>query len=196
MEPRYAYPCHDTEALAFARGRTHWLADQLARLPSRQAIAPGTALPYRGARLEIAHDPAHPRRPHASDGTLRLGGPTEGLEGRLRRWLQAEAKALLAQDLAHYAALAGKPVPVLALSSARARWGSCSSRGIVRINWRLVLAPDWVRRSVVAHEVAHLVHFDHSADFHAMLAQLFEGDIAEANRWLKREGRSLYAWFG
>ena len=53
-----------------------------------------------------------------------------------------------------------------------------------------------MRRSVVAHEVAHLIHFDHSADFHALLAQLFEGDIAEANGWLKREGRGLYAWFG
>ena len=38
-----------------------------------------------------------------------------------------------------------------------------------RINWRLVMAPDPVRRSVVAHEVAHLVHFDHSPAFHALL---------------------------
>ena len=58
------------------------------------------------------------------------------------------------------------------------------------------MAPDAVRRSVVAHEVAHLVHFDHSREFHALLARLFEGDVAEANRWLKAEGRSLYAWFG
>jgi predicted metal-dependent hydrolase len=58
------------------------------------------------------------------------------------------------------------------------------------------MAPDEVRRSVVAHEVAHLVHFDHSAKFHALLGELFEGDIAEANRWLKREGRGLYAVFG
>ena len=187
---------HSSDALAFAHARADWLAEQRARLPARQAIAPGGMLPYRGARLEITHDPAHPRRPRVGDGALRLGGPTEGLEARLRRWLMAKAKALLTDDLAHYAALAGRPVPKLALSGARARWGSCSSSGIVRINWRLVLAPDWVRRSVVAHEVAHLVHFDHSADFHAVLARLFEGDVAEANRWLKREGRGLYAWFG
>lgn len=58
------------------------------------------------------------------------------------------------------------------------------------------MAPDFVRRSVVAHEVAHLDHFDHSPRFHARLAELFEGEIAEANRWLRREGRSLYAAFG
>jgi len=66
----------------------------------------------------------------------------------------------------------------------------------VRINWRLIMAPDMVRRSVVAHEVAHLAHFDHSPRFKAHLGSLFEGDLAEADRWLKREGRSLYAHFG
>ena len=57
-------------------------------------------------------------------------------------------------------------------------------------------APDFVRRSVVAHEVAHLVHFDHSAAFHALLRMIYEGDTGAADRWLKREGRGLYASFG
>jgi predicted metal-dependent hydrolase len=58
------------------------------------------------------------------------------------------------------------------------------------------MAPDPVRRSVVAHEVAHLVHFDHSPRFHALLGELFEDDIKAANSWLKKEGRSLYQPFG
>jgi predicted metal-dependent hydrolase len=66
----------------------------------------------------------------------------------------------------------------------------------VRLNWRLAMAPDFVRRSVVAHEIAHLVHFDHGPAFHALLADLYEGEIAVANRWLKREGRGLYVPFG
>jgi len=82
------------------------------------------------------------------------------------------------------------------LSNARRRWGSCAATGAIRINWRLVMAPDAVRRSVVAHEVAHLVHFDHSPRFHALLGELFEGDIKAANLWLKREGRGLYQPFG
>ena len=86
--------------------------------------------------------------------------------------------------------------PALRLSRALRRWGSCSGKGCIRINWRLVQAPDHVRRSVVAHEVAHLVHFDHSPAFRALLAQLFEGDLAAADDWLRREGRGLYAAFG
>jgi predicted metal-dependent hydrolase len=64
------------------------------------------------------------------------------------------------------------------------------------MNWRLAMAPDEVRRSVVAHEVTHLVHFDHSPRFHAMLGDLFEGDLNGANRWLKRHGRGLYGPLG
>ena len=149
-----------------------------------------------GALLRIDHVVSAPRRPVVIDGLLRLGGPAEGLDTRIRRWLQAEAKLLFADDLAFYCARAKVALPTLALTNARSRWGSCSGKGIIRLNWRLVMAPDAVRRSVVAHEVAHLLHFDHSPRFHACLAQLFERDIEEANRWLKRHGRGIYGILG
>ena len=66
----------------------------------------------------------------------------------------------------------------------------------MRINWRLVMAPDAVRRSVVAHEVAHLLHFDHGPAFKAALAAIYDGDLAASDRWLKAHGRTLYAAFG
>ena len=157
---------------------------------------PAASLAYRGRALAIDHAPSGPRRVAAGRCSIRAGGPADTLAPRLRRWLEGEARRLLADDLAYYCARAGQPVPKLALSSAQRRWGSCSAKGAIRINWRLIMAPDVVRRSVVAHEVAHLVHFDHSRAFHALLGDLFEGDIAEANRWLKREGRGLYAQFG
>ncbi len=184
------------EALAFVRSRAAWLEQQYAAIPRREVPAPGGTIAYRGETLRIDHVPGAPRRPSVQADAIRLGGAVETLSGRLRRWLDAEARILLADDLAGYCALAGVATPRLALSNARRRWGSCGSNGSIRINWRLIMAPDFVRRSVVAHEVAHLVHFDHSARFHALLAELYEGDMAAANRWLKREGRGLYSPFG
>jgi predicted metal-dependent hydrolase len=184
------------EALAFARARADWLERQLAALPQIAAPSGGGTLAYRGRALMIEHSPGGSRRVRLTEEAIMLGGPAETLGPRLRRWLTVEARRLLADDLAHYCAVAGLPLPKLALSGAQRRWGSCSAKGAVRINWRLIMAPDFVRRSVVAHEVAHLVHFDHSAKFHALLGELYEGDIAEANRWLKREGRGLYGLFG
>jgi len=184
------------EALAFAHSRRDWLAEQLAAVPRAQIPEAGGVIHYRGEVLRIEHTQEGRRKPQVADGVIRIGGPAESLAARLKRWLEAEARLLLAEDLAFYCTLAGHIAPKLALSNARRRWGSCGPDGAIRINWRLVMAPDAVRRSVVAHEVAHLVHFDHSPRFHALLAELFEGDLAQANAWLKREGRGLYSSFG
>ena len=184
------------EAIAFAHARSQWLAEQLARLPRRAAPVPGSQVRYRGQGLRLAWDVRAPRRPAVDGETLRVGGPQAGLETRLKRWLETEALALAQADMQEYCAAAGlDPVPI-GLTRAQRRWGSCSDKSRIRINWRLVQAPDFVRRSVVAHEVAHLVHFDHSPAFHALLARLYEGEIADADHWLKEHGRGLYASFG
>lgn len=197
------------EALEFARSRQDWLAGQLARVPQALAIAPGSTIPWRGENLLVEWEATAPRKPALHPGDrLVLGGPLESIATRVGRWLEGEALALLADDLAFYCSLAEVTPPRLSLSRAQRRWGSCSSerptppgtltgtQRCIRINWRLVMAPDHVRRSVVAHEVAHLAHFNHSPQFHAQLAAIFEGDIPAADRWLKAHGRQLYAAFG
>ncbi len=188
--------CRSQDAVAFAQVRKDWLEAQLGKVPEPvDPIARGT-LRHRGGELAIEWQPGAPRRPALVEDRLVLGGPRETLAQRVRRWLEGEAQRLMAQDLAHYCALAKVPLPQLRLTRAGRRWGSCSTKGVVRVNWRLAMAPDFVRRSVVAHEVAHLVHFDHSPAFHALLARLYEGRIADADAWLKAHGRGLYADFG
>ncbi|WAT17587.1 DUF45 domain-containing protein [Aurantiacibacter sp. MUD11] len=188
------------DALAFARARHDWLAVQLAKVPKPARIAHGEIVAYRGEELQIAWHASAGRKPVLDGSELRVGGPADRLAGRVQRWLEGEALRLASDDLAFYCDRAELPQPDLRLSRAQRRWGSCSGdnkRGrCIRINWRLVMAPDLVRRSVVAHEVAHLVHFDHSPAFHALLGNLFDGRIEDADGWLKREGRSLYAAFG
>lgn len=184
------------DAVAFAASRADWLADQLARVPLEEAPAAGGTIRYRGQALRIDWSAQARRRPALVGDGILLGGPETSLATRLQRWLEGEALRLMQDDLTDYCARAGVTPPPLRLSRARRRWGSCAGDGTIRINWRLVQAPDAVRRSVVAHEVAHLVHFDHGPAFHRLLAELFEGDVAGANRWLKREGRALYAAFG
>ena len=184
------------EAIAFAHARQAWLASQLAKVPQRSAPKPGGIIQYRGKELTIDWSEDAPRRPSRADDAIVLGGPRHALERRLARWLEGEALVIFEQDTQTYCEAAQlEPVPV-ALSRAQRRWGSCSDRKRIRLNWRLIQAPDFVRRSVVAHEVTHLVHFDHSLAFHAMLGDLYEGDISAADAWLKQHGRTLYAQFG
>lgn len=184
------------DALEFANRKREWLEGQLEKLPLAAPPEAGGMLSYRGEDLRIEWAAKASRKPMRAGDAILLGGPHESLARRLQRWLEGEALALMGIDLVDYCTAAGREVPDLRLSRAQRRWGSCSGTRTIRLNWRLVQAPDAVRRSVVAHEVAHLVHFDHGPQFHELLGELYEGDIAEANRWLKLHGRSLYAMFG
>lgn len=188
--------CASKEALAFVHARREWLESELAKIPERCPPEAGGTIRYRGHAHEIRWDHNLPRRPSLEPGSISIGGPLEGIDRRLQRWLEGEARRLLGEDLAYYCEKADVRQPKLALSKAQRRWGSCSTSGTVRINWRLVQAPDAVRRSVVAHEVAHLVHFDHSPAFKGLLGNLFEDDLEAADHWLRNNGRSLYASFG
>lgn len=184
------------EGRAFAASRIDWLTAQLPKVPQPEAVGAGSALSFRGRDLVVTWRPDLPRSPAIVGDALQLGGPADNVSRRVQRWLEAEAIALMRADLAYYCDAAGMAAPDIRLSRAQRRWGSCSTSGTIRVNWRLVMAPDHVRRSVVAHEVAHLAHFDHSPAFHAFLASIYEHDIAVADRWLKRHGRSLHAPFG
>ena len=184
------------EAIAFAHARRDWLADQHAKIPQRRSPEPGSTIQFRGTDLTVQWSQTAPRRPQRHADTVLVGGPRDAFERRLSRWLEREALTLFERDTIEYCEAANLgPVPV-ALSRAQRRWGSCSDRKRIRLNWRLIQAPDFVRRSVVAHEVTHLVHFDHSPAFHALLDEIYDDDIGKADRWLKQHGRSLYTAFG
>lgn len=188
--------CASKEAIAFAHARAAWLAQQVAKVPEKRDPVAERTLTYCGRKLRVEWLADAPRKPVLDGEALQLGGPEETLGKRLSRWLEHRALALFTEDAATYCERAKLPAAPVRLTRAKRRWGSCSSEGVLRLNWRLVQAPDHVRRSVVAHEVAHLVHFDHSPAFHALLDDIFEGEIAQANRWLSQHGRTLYASFG
>ncbi len=183
----------EREALALAHGHRDWIATQMAEAVPAHPLGPGAELAFMGRALTVDWHPDYPRTPTVIDDILRIGGPEELLSGRITRWLQAQAKQVYADDLAFYCARADAPLPRLSIGDARSRWGSCSSRGGIRMNWRLIMAPPQVRRSVVAHEVAHLKHMDHSARFYAHLDAIFDGNRRACDAWLKAHGRGLRA---
>jgi len=119
------------------------------------------------------------------------GGPGEAFGQRIERWLRARARDALSADTAECARRAGVTVRSVSIGDAGTRWGSCSSSGSIRYNWRLVLAPLDVRRWVVAHEVAHRVHMNHGPKFKALESALFDGDADAARLLLRRIGPGL-----
>ena len=105
--------------------------------------------------------------------------------------LQSEAKHRFTERAAVFAAQATVWYASLRVSSARTHWGSCSASGNIRINWRLVQAPNFVLDYVIAHELAHLLHANHSKQFWAETARLYPA-WQRARTWLRSHGHTLF----
>lgn len=180
------------KALAWADGHRDWTEARLAEVAPAIPLGPGTELPLHGRPHRVDWSAARPRTPRLEEGRLIAGGPLEGLESRLLRWLRRHALDRLAAETAEFAARAGVKVSRVGVGDPLSRWGSCSATGGIRYSWRLILAPDWVRRATVAHEVAHRVHMNHGPDFHALVDTLLAADAKPARHWLRRHGPSLH----
>lgn len=179
-------------ALAWAETHREWAERALAAIPQKVAIGPDMLVPVEGVPHVVDWNPARPRRIEMRDGRLVAGGPLEGLQGRVLRWLRAHALAVLTDETHEFAAKAGVTASRIGIGDPASRWGSCSSSGTVRYSWRLILAPAFVRRATVAHEVAHLVHLNHGPQFHALVEVLLGADPRPARAWLRREGAALH----
>ncbi len=72
----------------------------------------------------------------------------------------------------------------------KSRWGSCSRRGTISLNWRLIQTPGDVRDYIILHELAHRRQMNHSDQFWQEVAHLCP-DYLKAERWLKQNAKLL-----
>lgn len=183
-----------------------WVAQKLdewrnRRRPERLAIVDGRRLPMLGQSLEIRLAQGNNRALWNVAAVNTFAEPTLTLclrapedAGRLlEKTLREKARALFSERLAHFAQRLALGVPPLALSSARTRWGSCSTKTGIRLNWRLIHFPHTIVDYVVAHEVAHLREMNHSPRFWAIVEQLYPNCKAARDE-LKRLAAQCPQW--
>ena len=178
-------------ALRWAGEQRAWIDQQLAARQPLEPFEPGAAIPVEGAPVRLIWVEGANRAAVLADGELRIGGPRLGFERRVESFLRKRALKTMAVEVAEFAGRAGVTASAVSIGDAATRWGSCSSSGRIRLNWRLILASPDVRRFVVAHEVAHLVHLDHGAGFRALEERLVGPELAEAKAKLRLEGPRL-----
>ena len=179
-----------TEGRNFAGRHRPWLARQFQRLATRPPAPAkewlvGTEIQLRGelVKIETAAD--------GETGLIRLG--TEAIQvvnadADLRRAISVHLWRLAAGELPprvmEYAAQHGLTVRRITVRNQRSRWGSCSRRGTVSLNWRLIQTPSFVRDYIILHELMHLRQMNHSARFWREVAGVCP-DYEQAEVWLK-----------
>ena len=102
-------------------------------------------------------------------------------------WYGQQAITCFKQRIAIYAQALNLPVPPFRLSRAKTRWGSCNSRGIIHLNWRLIQMPLHLVDYVVAHELSHLIEMNHSARFWKLVESAYP-EYLIARKELKEYG--------
>ncbi|MEW6515194.1 MAG: SprT family zinc-dependent metalloprotease [Pseudomonadota bacterium] len=187
------------EIEAFLRSHGDWVLEKLDEHAGKAArrhltIHDGACLPVLGAEVRVRVTSGGNRgywHDGGSGGELWLAArPAADLSLLARRALQRRALEHFRPRLIDMAGQIGRAVPPLGLSSARTRWGSCSARSGIRLNWRLIHLPPATIDYVIAHEVAHLVEMNHGARFWRLVERIYP-DWRAARAALKQEGAAL-----
>ena len=163
---------------AFIEEKRAWIERKRGEAPSRPApFVPrdGARLPWLGAELRLAFSDL----PLCVDFGGWLLVPRGGdARGRLRDWRKRRAAEVLTPRVHLWESRMGLHVQSIAYTSARRRWGSMRADGCLRLNAALMHCPMELCDYVIVHELAHIVHPDHSPAFHALVRSVLPGSDA------------------
>jgi hypothetical protein len=195
------------EAREFTERHAAWIAARLKRLPATIDFAPYSIVPLRGIEHALLHRPDQRGTVWAEaisplddesgltgvERALCVSGRAEHFHRRVRDHFKREARQDLERAVERHTAALGLPMRSVGLRDTVSRWGSCSATGSLNFSWRLVMAPPFVLDYLAAHEVAHLVHLDHSSRFWALTRRLC-ANTDRAESWLSANGAHLHKY--
>jgi len=183
------------DAMEFARSRSTWIERQLRRMDAvvvpQRSWSPGTEVLLRGESHVLGAE-CDGTRQFVLLGNQRI--PVKDMSGNLRplvqAWLQKIAKLELPPRVGELAAEHGLQFFRVTVRNQSSRWGSCSTRGNISLNWRLIQTPVSVRDYIILHELMHLKEMNHSSRFWALVEKVCPR-YRESESWLKVNGPKL-----
>lgn len=191
--PVLTLPRHvsDREGQVFVEKNAGWLRSAMARVPDAVPLSHGSIVPVRGTDTRIDHRPDGRGVTRIDGDALIVTGDAAHTARRVTDFLKRQARADLTAGVREKAAILGRTAGRITVRDTRTRWGSCAANGDLSFSWRLILTPPEILDYVVSHEVAHLVHMDHSPAFWRTVARL-DPDYEDHRDWLYRNGNALH----
>jgi predicted metal-dependent hydrolase len=165
-------------------------------IPSNREFADGEAFMYLGRNylLQLFLDSTLTRlKVKLSDGILITYAPTKDpvvLKKLLERWYRKEAEKVILKRIEYYKTKFRIEPAKIKIKEQKRRWGSCSSRGSIYFNWRIIMAPPLVIDYVIVHEMSHLIHRNHSLQFWKQVESILP-DYKVRKKWLRDHGARM-----
>ncbi len=200
--PKHVAQRQVEDVLASKKG---WIQKKQEYIQTRERSRPkppgfmdGESIPYLGQamRLIVMYDIEKRLRVESVDGSLVVHAPRQPdpapqiqklVKAAVVGWYKNQARALLPSRVEALKYRLGVNPTRVAIKDQRTRWGSCSSKGNVNLNWRLILCPPPVMDYVVIHELCHLKIHSHSASFWKLVASMVPG-YKVCKQWLESSG--------
>jgi predicted metal-dependent hydrolase len=166
-----------------------------AKITSEKQYISGEAFSYLGRnyRLKVTEGELTPIK--LLQGHLTISAPKGSSESKLIKyaltsWFRRRAELKLREKIIRYSPIVGVETNGYKVKEFQSRWGSCTPRGRVDFNWKIIMAPNRVVDYVVIHELCHLKQHDHSPQFWKLVESIIP-DYAECKEWLRVNGSSL-----
>lgn len=181
----------------FVADHAAWIETHLALSPAPKPLAFGDTVPVWGREVRLVPDDTRRttsgRIPEGtlSDGTLSFPADTPSLAAAMRKWYETETKRVLlpfCYTLAEKYGVADR-LQAVSVTHPKKRWGSCTSAGSIRINAMLSALEPEIGAYVLTHELAHLLHMNHSAAFWAQVETWLPDAVELRNRMRRAEVR-------
>lgn len=193
---RVTIPCGGAESTAreFVAKNVDWLRRQLEKVATRPVETAGwfigTEILFRGQAVRIAADQNDRDSITFADQTIRVAGVDQDHRRQVERHLHRLASIELPTRVFQFAEQHGLRVQRVTVRNQKSRWGSCSRRGTISLNWRLLQAPGFVADYIILHELMHLRQMNHSRKFWREVENVCP-DYRVAEQWLKAHGKLL-----
>ena len=188
--PRF---CSRKQAISFVNEHMDWIINSLGRLPALQYFTDGLVISLFGEDITIKHCPNERGGAWRDGDFLCVSGDVAFLHRRVKDYIKAESAKVFYEHSLRLSKKLGCPLKGVSIKDTKSRWGSCSTLNHINYSWRIALAPSATIDYLMAHEVAHLKHPDHSESFWCCVAEL-EPNWQEGHDWLKKHGKKLYAF--
>ena len=115
---------------------------------------------------------------------------SETVKNAVVKWYRERAREVLQQKVCYFQKFIGKSVGDIRIKEQKSRWGSCSAKGNLNFNWKIIMAEDDMIDYLVVHELCHRLHMNHSKEFWESVGKLIP-DYKTKEKWLKENGTQL-----
>ena len=181
-------------ALDFYERSQEWISNHLPVIHEVTSFSHGSDLPFLDNIYKIQHSKLLTRF-RLVDNILHITGAQERISSIVIEWLKIQAHQHLTMVSHKMAEQLGVTIKDVKIKELKTRWGSCSSRKTLNYSWRVIMAPAHVAEYLCAHEVSHLIEMNHSHRFWSLVRSICP-HYKESRRWLRTEGKKLFAYEG